>query len=471
MRGCTLARLHILWLAAMLPATLAFADGDKQPADDDAPSVDPASEDAPPPETAKPKKKKKKHHKKAVDTVEAAPVEAEAHETIAEHEQAPPRVMFAGELLGATPVDGGNRKLFGAGGGASLGADVFLTPIVGIHGGAMLVYLGKDAGMSSTTWIAGHLGPRIHFGEPVFGEATHNDAWVDAHVTYGSSGGIRRPGFDLGAAVEWEVSPGLRLGPMLRYEFGSDPRASNAQLFTIGLAVGYGGRGRSSITIKGDTDGDGISDLEDNCPDEPAGPNPDPMREGCPTSDHDGDGVLDAEDLCPNEAAGKHQDPSRAGCPFTDSDGDKIADADDKCPTQAGPPNPFDPARHGCPELARVEGNKIEILQQIFFQTDSATIKEESVPVLEAVAVIMKTLADARIRVEGHTDDKGTDEYNLDLSKRRARSVAQWLVVNGGINANRLETEGYGKSRPIVSGTAVDTGQNRRVEFVILDSK
>jgi outer membrane protein OmpA-like peptidoglycan-associated protein len=464
MRGCTIR----LVLALMLPAMIALADDDKSPPADE--SAAPADDAAPVEQPTPKKKKKKKKAKKVEETaaVEASP--AEVHETVSEHEQLPPRVIIAGEVLGASPIDTGNRQLFGVGGGGSLGVDIFASPLIGIHAGATFVYLGKDASMSSTTWVAGHVGPRFHFGEAVFGESTHNDAWVDAHVSYGSSGGIRRPGFDLGLAFQWEVSPGLRLGPMARYQFGSDPRDSNAQLLTIGVAIGYGGRGRSVVTIKHDSDGDGISDLEDNCPDEAAGANPDPMREGCPTADHDGDGILDAEDICPNEAAGKSPDPSRAGCPFTDGDGDKIADIDDKCPNQAGPPNPFDPARHGCPELARLEGNKIEILQQIFFENDSATIKDESFPVLHAVADILKKLEGARIRVEGHTDDKGSDDYNLDLSKRRARSVAQWLVVNGGIDANRLETEGYGKSRPIVSGTNANTGQNRRVEFVILDS-
>ena len=160
--------------------------------------------------------------------------------------------------------------------------------------------------------------------------------------------------------------------------------------------------------------------------------------------------------MLPDEAAGKAT-RSRApgGCPSRRQrdGGDHIPDRDDKCPHEPGPPNPFDPAHHGIrPTLARVTDNKIEILQQIFFETDQATIKDESIPVLEAVAGVLKSIRhDARVRVEGHTDDRGNDEYNLDLSKRRARAVAQWLIQNGGIAAGRIETEGYGKSRPIVS--------------------
>src|SRR5665647_48587 len=139
-------------------------------------------------------------------------------------------------------------------------------------------------------------------------------------------------------------------------------------------------------------------------------------------------------DRCPEDAIGDRPDPSRIGCPFTDKDNDNIVDADDKCPTISGPPNPFDAASHGCPKLARVVANKIEILEQIFFETDSATIKQKSIPVLEAVAAVLKTLSGAKVRVEGHTDVQGTDSYNLELSKRRARSVAQWLIQNAGID-------------------------------------
>jgi len=220
--------------------------------------------------------------------------------------------------------------------------------------------------------------------------------------------------------------------------------------------------------VETDRDHDGILDADDTCPDEAAGTHPDPDRHGCAIPDEDGDGVLDADDACPGEAIGKVPDPSRNGCPFTDSDGDKITDVDDKCPTLAGPPNPFDPAKHGCPELARIAGNKIELLQPIAFEVDGEAIKDDSVPVLQAIATILKNLETARVRIDAHTDDKGSDDDNLDLSKRRAHSVAQWLVINGGINDSRLEIAGYGRSKPFAAGATSE--QNRRIEIVILDS-
>jgi outer membrane protein OmpA-like peptidoglycan-associated protein len=457
-------------------------DGEEETASDAATASDsdsddedasPASDEDRP--VAKKKKKSKKHkrHKRHDDEPSDAASTGDQRDSgepaaEASYNHVPPRAVFAGELLGATPLDKGNRDLFGMGGGAGVGVEVYVSPLLGIHAGVFALALTKGDGMSSTNLIGGQIGPRVHFAPALFGDLTHHDAWIDAHFTYGSSGGIKRPGFDVAAALQWEVSPALRVGPVIRYEFGKDPRDTNAQLVTVGLAVGYGGRGRTEVHIDGDEDGDGITDANDVCPAKPAGANPDPKREGCPVADSDSDGVLDAQDECPDDAAGDNADPRRPGCPIVDTDGDSIADTSDRCPKEPGPANPFNPANNGCPELARVVEGKIEILQQIFFETDSATIKDESFPVLEAVASTIKGLDGARVRVEGHTDQQGSDEYNLDLSKRRARAVAQWLIQNGGIDPKLLETEGYGRSRPIVSGKNADLALNRRVEFVIL---
>ncbi len=493
MRGRSLA--IVLALALLVPAVRASAgddedaDSERKPertskpkpvneeADATTEEADATDEEAPRPKKKK-KKKKKKQKPATEDTTseETAVQPGEAPVQLGVRDEAsasPARLIVAAEALGAAPLDGGNRDLFGMGGGGGLGVDVYVTPLLGIHAGVTVVFLATGSGMSSTTWIAGHLGPRLHLAPVLLGARTRHDAWLDAHVNYGSSGGIRRPGFDVGGAFQWGVSRKVRLGPVVRYQFGSDPRSANAQVFTIGLALGFGARTRVVAPDEGarDSDGDGVTDLADACPDEAAGAAPDRDREGCPIPDQDGDGVLDVEDSCADKPIGERPDPARAGCPFEDRDGDNIADASDKCPGDAGAPDPFTPSQHGCPTLARVVNNKIEILQQIFFETDSATIKSESTPVLAAIASAMRGLAGARVRVEGHTDQQGSNEHNLDLSRRRARAVAQWLIQNGGIDASRLETEGYGKSRPLVSGSDADVSQNRRVEFLILDGR
>jgi len=108
-------------------------------------------------------------------------------------------------------------------------------------------------------------------------------------------------------------------------------------------------------------------------------------------------------------------------------------------------------------------------LQGIHFDFDRATIKPESRPTLESAAKILKENPGIRVEIQGHTDSKGSDAYNLRLSERRAQSVVNYLVQNLGIDRSRLTAKGYGESRP-VADNSTDDGRaiNRRVDFVIL---
>ena len=217
--------------------------------------------------------------------------------------ETPARVNFTAELVAGAPIDSSNRDLYGFGGGGGVGAEIYILPLLGLHleGNFLLFSKGKAAG--STNLIAAGVGPRLHVGTALFGELTRHDAWVDAHINYGSSGGIGRPGFDAAAGVQWEVAPDVRLGPVLRYQFGSDPLDKNAQLITAGITLTYGGRTTTvakieAPVVEADTDNDGVPDGDDECPKKSAGERPDPERPGCPLPDGDDDGVPDAEDEC-----------------------------------------------------------------------------------------------------------------------------------------------------------------------------
>lgn len=120
------------------------------------------------------------------------------------------------------------------------------------------------------------------------------------------------------------------------------------------------------------------------------------------------------------------------------------------------------------PPLAQLEKNRITINEQIQFRTDSAEILPESEGVVKAVAEILSSTPKiTRLRVEGHTDNRGNASANLDLSKRRAKAVMAALVARG-ISASRLESAGYGDTRPLEQNTTDDGRQrNRRVEFHI----
>jgi len=202
-----------------------------------------------------------------------------------------------------------------------------------------------------------------------------------------------------------------------------------------------------------DTDGDGIPDNQDGCPTE-AGPK---SNNGCPILDRDGDGVNDDVDACPDEAG----PAANKGCPWPDRDGDGVLDKDDACPDVPGTV-----ANKGCPEVS------IEIIKQlndysktILFDTGKSTIRQESYAVLQNIADIMKEYPNADFVIEGHTDSDGSDKLNQKLSDSRAASVVTYLTTIG-MSGNRMSSVGYGESRPIATNsTRAGKQKNRRVEI------
>jgi OmpA-OmpF porin, OOP family len=219
-----------------------------------------------------------------------------------------------------------------------------------------------------------------------------------------------------------------------------------------------------------DTDHDGIPDELDPCPLEPEDhKDPDP-NDGCPApKDTDGDGIPDNVDKCPTVAEDKDGIEDNDGCPEEDVDKDGIPDATDACPREPGQPNP-DPKKNGCPTFIKLEGSQIRILQQVHFATGSATILADSFPMLQEIVNLLKANPSIKkLMIEGHTDDQGADAYNLNLSKLRAASVKAFIVQHG-IDAGRLDSQGYGETRPIDDNkTAAGRAKNRRVEFKITE--
>jgi OOP family OmpA-OmpF porin len=135
-----------------------------------------------------------------------------------------------------------------------------------------------------------------------------------------------------------------------------------------------------------------------------------------------------------------------------DTDRDGVVDASDRCPnTPVG--DTVDSA--GCSLTMRLE---------VLFDTNSATIKPESYPELDRmIRFLRETVPSAVGVIEGHTDSSGSDEYNMQLSQRRADAVMKYLV-DGGVPANRLRARGYGESQPVAdNSTPEGRAQNRRV--------
>lgn len=221
-----------------------------------------------------------------------------------------------------------------------------------------------------------------------------------------------------------------------------------------------------------DTDGDGYPDTVDACPDEPEdGKEPKP-NDGCPApADSDGDGIADAEDQCPNAAEDFDGIADEDGCPEDDFDQDNVKDEVDRCPEEPGPPN-ADPEKNGCPTLTKVTADgMVTLLQPIEFDRGKATIKRGSFPILQEVATLMEARATIKIQIQGHTDNIGSRDYNVRLSKERAASVRAHLVQLG-IDENRLSSEGFGPDKPIdTNQSAEGRSHNRRVDFVIVEDE
>ncbi|MBM4371380.1 MAG: choice-of-anchor L domain-containing protein, partial [Deltaproteobacteria bacterium] len=243
----------------------------------------------------------------------------------------------------------------------------------------------------------------------------------------------------------------------------------------------------------------------DKCPTEPEDKDGFEDAEGCPDPDNDKDGICDpwvaqkgladeyagtckGSDKCPDDPEDKDGFEDEDGCPDADNDKDsfcdpwvpekglqatweKICKGKDGCPDEPETVNTYEDD-DGCPDQAVVvEKKKILILQTVLFYFNETRIKEESFPLLDEVVKVLKDNPQLlKIRIEGHTDERGEAGYNKKLSAGRVETVLNYLV-DKGIDKARLTSQGFGESRPLVKNaeTEEDHQKNRRVEFIILE--
>jgi len=220
-----------------------------------------------------------------------------------------------------------------------------------------------------------------------------------------------------------------------------------------------------------DNDRDGILDEKDKCPNEPEDVDGYEDEDGCPDVDNDGDGIADGMDKCPKEAEDKDGFEDEDGCPDVDNDGDGVPDASDKCPDKPENLNGIKDD-DGCPDegkpLVTILKDEIKISQKIQFKKDSAEIQGGvSFKILDVVFSILQMNPTIKVQIQGHTDNSGSREKNMELSQKRAESVMNYLVKKG-IDASRMEAVGYGPDYPIAdNSTNKGREANRRVEFKI----
>ena len=229
------------------------------------------------------------------------------------------------------------------------------------------------------------------------------------------------------------------------------PYKAKGMNFAVGINFVFGN--------KQDRDRDGVKDKFDLCPDTPRKVLVD--EHGCPL-DTDGDGVPDYLDQCPGTPAEVKGLVDSIGCPL-DTDGDGVPDYLDYCPRTPGVP-----ANNGCPEVKQeVRSLFQKALQGIQFETGKSTIKRSSYPILDQIVQVMKDNPEYKLEIQGHTDNTGSKERNLEISELRAAAVKAYLVKHG-IDTNRITSAGYGDTRPVADNkTAAGRAKNRRVELTV----
>jgi outer membrane protein OmpA-like peptidoglycan-associated protein len=184
-------------------------------------------------------------------------------------------------------------------------------------------------------------------------------------------------------------------------------------------------------TENADADADGVHDRDDGCPSDAEDADGRHDEDGCPDLDDDADEIADVNDLCPCDVEDRDGWEDADGCPDPDNDGDRIVDACDLCPDY---PETYNGGcdEDGCPDHGHIciEESSIRILEYIFFRRGSATVQPQSLPILDAVADVMRGNPQITlVAIIGHAD--AHERQPEALARRRAEAVLEALVSRG----------------------------------------
>jgi len=217
-----------------------------------------------------------------------------------------------------------------------------------------------------------------------------------------------------------------------------------------------------------DNDGDGIPDIMDRCPDTPEDFDGFQDDDGCPDIDNDMDGIPDSLDQCPNEAEDIDGFKDDDGCPDLDNDSDGVADSVDNCPNVPG-----SIANKGCPDESLNDSTyttapkEIVIEGQATFATGKADILPEAHSELNRIVKILQLYPDINWRIEGYTDKVETENLLVrPLSLRRAEAILNYFVSQG-LPSFQFRVYDMGDKFPIANNnTEYGRKKNRRVVLV-----
>jgi OOP family OmpA-OmpF porin len=250
-----------------------------------------------------------------------------------------------------------------------------------------------------------------------------------------------------GAGIGYRIGANhmvLRAEAKLFQIIGGDREEENEVIATIGLGIPFGAVPTPKMKIV-DSDGDGVMDQLDKCPGTPKGVAVD--GSGCPLPEPKPAKII--RESIP-VSFDNNECPVKTDLPDRDRDG--IEDSLDQCPNT---PCDFSVDSKGCPVKANL---------RIHFETDKANITDYSRELVEKFADFLVTNKGSLVHIVGHTDWRGSDNYNMVLSKKRAKSVREALI-DLGVSSSRLSTEGKGESEPMATNkTKEGMALNRRIE-------
>ncbi|HEY6080482.1 MAG TPA: OmpA family protein [Polyangiaceae bacterium] len=382
---------------------------------------------------------------------------------------------------GAKAVRGYQQDEFGFGAYGAAALEYAIIPELGVQAELAGTWLTQgdpsplgfpsDWSWASTLFVGARARP---FASTYDGSAVASAAglWVSAAGGGALTGELVRGGFD--GQLGWDLlfnKGRLGIGPMLGYlhVFESDEaaRPTDASVLFIGVHMELFADRDEDKPADDDRDRDGIKNVDDACPDSPEDVDGFQDQDGCPDNDNDRDGLNDPVDKCPMDPEDLDNYQDEDGCPDPDNDSDGILDREDVCPNEKETVNGYADS-DGCPdaEQIRVVGESIVLDEQILFETNQAVIRPESNKLLERLAKLINEHPEySKISVDGHTDERGSEELNQRLSEERAKSVMDALVAQG-VAKDRLSSRGFGASKPrIKSSDPLAYTINRRVEF------
>ena len=312
----------------------------------------------------------------------------------------------------------------------------------------------------------------------------------EGDVSFGSKNTSYGP--SLGVGIDFQISKNIALNTGINYKSLDEKNAYSNLQHVVGIKFNFG---------KGDSDGDGVPDKKDHCPDHPGlielngcpDSDGDGIRDekdecpnvfgsssmsGCPDSDgdgfsdindpcpqyagingeacpdSDGDGLNDNLDNCPNEAGPK----SNGGCKLADLDNDGIPNVNDKCPNEAGSKE-----FGGCPKLPGSLSSFLNNYSEFFFDFDSYEIDDiQRINITNLSKILMK-YEYIKINIDGHASSEGESDYNMLLSNRRSINIKNSLIQDG-INDSRLDVKAFGEELPSYANMPLsERKKNRRV--------